>query len=136
MNILTKFHEDRKINVASRVLTRFYNSHFYKEKCPAPWQPILDNNVASRVFTTKNAPPFGSHTKLLTKFMKEWTINVASRTYKNKLPRPLGGHFHDDKANILTSKVFTRKFFYCHRPWRPCFSTDRNPIFNSTKHII
>ncbi|KAH3788741.1 hypothetical protein DPMN_166889 [Dreissena polymorpha] len=92
MNILTKFHEDRKINVASRV---------------------------------KNAPPFGSHvfqanTKLLTKFHEEWTINVASRV---KTPPPLGGHvfsliwtifklvqnINKTNANILTSKVFTRK---------------------------
>jgi hypothetical protein len=27
MNLLTKFHEDWTINVASRVLTRFYYSH-------------------------------------------------------------------------------------------------------------
>ncbi|KAH3788918.1 hypothetical protein DPMN_167082 [Dreissena polymorpha] len=58
-NHLSKFHEDRKINVASRV------------KCPAPWRPYIIGmnlltkfyedrtvNVASRV---KNAPPLGSH---------------------------------------------------------------------------
>ncbi|KAH3726629.1 hypothetical protein DPMN_052497 [Dreissena polymorpha] len=73
MNLLTKFHEDQTINVASRVLTRFYYSH-----------------------TRKNAPPLGSHvfqanvtifeliqdiigTYLLTKFHKDWTINVDSR---------------------------------------------------------
>ncbi|KAH3855552.1 hypothetical protein DPMN_098120 [Dreissena polymorpha] len=147
MNILTKFHEDRKINVASRVLTRFYNSHFIRKNAPPHgshvfqaniiiFKPIQDINetniltkfhedwtinVASRVFTTKNAPPFGSHvfqanTKLLTKFHEEWTINVASRVLAIKTPPPLGGHFHDDKANILTSKVFTRKFFYCPAP--------------------
>ncbi|KAH3882360.1 hypothetical protein DPMN_006295 [Dreissena polymorpha] len=38
-NLLTKFHEDQKINVASRVLTRFYYSH----------KPVR-----------KNAPPSGS----------------------------------------------------------------------------
>ncbi|KAH3886499.1 hypothetical protein DPMN_010509 [Dreissena polymorpha] len=53
-NLLSKFHEDRKINVASRVLA------------------------------TKNAPPLGSHvfqanTNLLTKFHEDWTINMASR---------------------------------------------------------
>ncbi|KAH3877183.1 hypothetical protein DPMN_001042 [Dreissena polymorpha] len=73
MNLLTKFHEDQTINVASRVLTRFYYSHI-----------------------RKNAPPLGSHvfqanvtifeliqdiieTNLLTKFHEDWTINVASR---------------------------------------------------------
>ncbi|KAH3778701.1 hypothetical protein DPMN_180171 [Dreissena polymorpha] len=103
-NLLSKFHEDGKINVASRV------------KCPAPWGPYIIGmnllnkfhedqiiNVASRVLTRfyyshirKNAPPLGSHvfqanvtifeliqdiieTNLLTKFHEDWTINVASR---------------------------------------------------------
>ncbi|KAH3789907.1 hypothetical protein DPMN_168097, partial [Dreissena polymorpha] len=82
MNLLTKFHEDRTVNVASRVLTIFYYSRF-----------------------RKNAPPLGSHvfqaniiifeiirdiieTNLLTKFHEDWTINVASR---EKCPAP-GGH--------------------------------------------
>ncbi|KAH3740973.1 hypothetical protein DPMN_047691 [Dreissena polymorpha] len=156
MNILTKFHEDRKINVASRVKNAPpHGSHVFQANIII-FKPIQDINetniltkfhedwtinVASRVFTTKNAPPFGSHvfqanTKLLTKFHEEWTINVASRVLAIKTPPPLGGHvfsliwtifelvqninktnvlikFHDDKANILTSKVFTRKFFYC-----------------------
>ncbi|KAH3849157.1 hypothetical protein DPMN_091553 [Dreissena polymorpha] len=68
-NLLTKFHEDQKIHVASRVLT----SHI-----------------------KKNAPPLGSHvfqanvtifeliqdiveTNLLIKFHEDWTINVDSR---------------------------------------------------------
>ncbi|KAH3692266.1 hypothetical protein DPMN_191622 [Dreissena polymorpha] len=72
-NLLTKFHEDRKINVASRVLTR------------------------------KNAPPPGSHVfqptsiifkliqdiirmNLLTKFHEDRTVNVASRVTKNAPP--------------------------------------------------
>ncbi|KAH3719701.1 hypothetical protein DPMN_062568 [Dreissena polymorpha] len=29
MNLLTKFHEDQTINVACRVLTRFYYSHIH-----------------------------------------------------------------------------------------------------------
>ncbi|KAH3700872.1 hypothetical protein DPMN_075853 [Dreissena polymorpha] len=73
MNLLTKFHEDQTIKVASRVLTRFYYSNI-----------------------RKNAPPLGSHvfqanitifeliqdiieTNLLTQFHEDWTINVASR---------------------------------------------------------
>ncbi|KAH3800994.1 hypothetical protein DPMN_154638 [Dreissena polymorpha] len=96
MNILTKFHEDRKINVASRV-----------KNAPALWQPC---------FSSKHI----IETKLLTKFHEEWTINVASRV---KTPPPLGGHvfsliwtifklvqnINKTNANILTSKVFTRK---------------------------
>ncbi|KAH3746719.1 hypothetical protein DPMN_181131 [Dreissena polymorpha] len=62
-NLLTKFHDNRKINVASRVLTR--------KNAPllaAMFQEDRTINVASRVLTRKNAPPLGSHTNLLTKF--------------------------------------------------------------------
>ncbi|KAH3796649.1 hypothetical protein DPMN_150218 [Dreissena polymorpha] len=60
LNLLTKFHEDRTMNVASRVLTRFYYSNI-------------------RI----NAPSLGSHvfqanTNLPTKFHGDWTINAAS----------------------------------------------------------
>ena len=41
-NHLTKFHDDRTINVASRVLTRFYKSMIYSH-------------------IRKNAPPPGGH---------------------------------------------------------------------------
>ncbi|KAH3772442.1 hypothetical protein DPMN_173780 [Dreissena polymorpha] len=77
--LLTKFHEDQKINVASRVLTR------------------------------KNAPPPGSHVfqptsiifelfqdiiviNLLTLFHEDWIINVASRVLTKKNAPPPGGH--------------------------------------------
>ncbi|KAH3877948.1 hypothetical protein DPMN_001828 [Dreissena polymorpha] len=112
-NPLTKFHEDRKINVASRVLTR--------KNAPPPGSHMnlltkfhedRTLNVTSRVLTRfyyshirKNAPPLGSHffqaniiifeliqdiieTNLLTKFHEDWTINVASR---GKCHAP-GGH--------------------------------------------
>ncbi|KAH3857308.1 hypothetical protein DPMN_099914 [Dreissena polymorpha] len=101
------FHEDRKINVAFRVLTRKNappsGSHFHED-----WRV----NVASRVLTRlyyshirKNTVHLGSHvfqaniiifeiiqdiieTNFLTKFHEDWTINVASR---EKCPA-LGGH--------------------------------------------
>ncbi|KAH3712116.1 hypothetical protein DPMN_071795 [Dreissena polymorpha] len=116
-NLLTKFHEDRKINVASRVLTR------------------------------KNAPPPGSHVfqptgiifklvqdiigmNFLTRFHYDWTINVASRV---KNAPPLGSHvfqakvtifelskdisgtnllskFHEDRKLNVASRVLTRKY--------------------------
>ncbi|KAH3727520.1 hypothetical protein DPMN_053459 [Dreissena polymorpha] len=109
-NLLKKFHEDRKINVASRVLTR------------------------------KNAPPPGGHVfqptniilelvkgifgmKLLTKFHKDWTINVAFRV---KNAPPLGGQiigtnfltkFHEDRKINVDSRMLTRK--NALPPWRP-----------------
>ncbi|KAH3775654.1 hypothetical protein DPMN_177060 [Dreissena polymorpha] len=96
-NLLTKFHEDRKINVASRVLTRKNapppGSHFHEDRTV---------NVASRV---QNAPPLGSHvfqanvtifkliqdiieTNLLSKFHEDWTINVASRELTSQMLMP------------------------------------------------
>ncbi|KAH3880497.1 hypothetical protein DPMN_004412 [Dreissena polymorpha] len=128
-NLLTKFHEDRKINVASRVLT--------KKNAPplAAMMNLLTKfhkdrtlNVASRVLTRfyyshirKNAPPLGSHffqaniiifeliqdiieTNLLTKFHEDWTINVASRVLTRKNAPPL---FHDDRKRYVTSRVLT-----------------------------
>ncbi|KAH3868979.1 hypothetical protein DPMN_032134 [Dreissena polymorpha] len=92
-NLLTKFHEDRKINVASRVLAR------------------------------KNDPPPGSHVfqptgiifyliqdiiwmNPLTKFHEDRTVNVASRvltrfnySHIRKNAPPLGSHFF--QANII-----------------------------------
>ncbi|KAH3725642.1 hypothetical protein DPMN_051491 [Dreissena polymorpha] len=116
-NLLTKFHDDRKINVTSRVLTRFYYSHINKN-APPPWWPYIIGmnllteihddqtiNVASRV---KNAPPLGSHvfqakvtifkliqdiigTNLQTKFYED-RKNVASRVLIRKNAPPPGGH--------------------------------------------
>ncbi|KAH3833321.1 hypothetical protein DPMN_106627 [Dreissena polymorpha] len=96
-NLLTKFYEDRKINVASRVLT------------------------------SKNAPPTGSHVfqptgiifelvqdiirmNLLTKFHEDRTVNVASRVLTRfyyshimKNAPPLGSHFF--QANIINFEL-------------------------------
>ncbi|KAH3782079.1 hypothetical protein DPMN_159990 [Dreissena polymorpha] len=120
-NLLTKFHDDQKINVTSRVLTR--------KIAPPPWWPYITGmnlltefhedrtiNVASRVHIWKNAPPLGGHvfqanvtifkliqdiikTNLLTIFYQDWTINVASRVLTRfyychiwKNAPPPGGH--------------------------------------------
>ncbi|KAH3729246.1 hypothetical protein DPMN_055213 [Dreissena polymorpha] len=162
-NLLTKFHQDWTINVAFRVLTRFYYSHIkpYKEKCPAPGghvfkaaktifkliQDIIGTNlltkfhddqkinVTSRVLTRKiapppwwpyigmnfltkkNVPPLGGHvfqenvtvfeliqdiikTNLLTIFHQDWTINVASRVLRKNAPPP-GGHVYQPTSIIF-----------------------------------
>ncbi|KAH3834454.1 hypothetical protein DPMN_107780 [Dreissena polymorpha] len=110
-NLLTKFHEDQKINVASRVLTR--------KNAPPPgshvFQPtgiifeLVQNMIRMNLLTKKIAPPLGSHvfqaniiifkliqdiieTNLLTKFHEDWTINVASRVLTRKHAPPPGGH--------------------------------------------
>ncbi|KAH3711319.1 hypothetical protein DPMN_070824 [Dreissena polymorpha] len=73
MNLLNKFHEDQTINMASRVLTRFYYSHIRKNA----------SSLGSHVFQA-NVTIFELiqdiiETNLLTKFHVDWTINVASR---------------------------------------------------------
>ncbi|KAH3866078.1 hypothetical protein DPMN_029130 [Dreissena polymorpha] len=127
-----KFHEDRKINVASRVYIRKntppHDGHVFQPtgiifqlskdtirinlltKFHEDWTV----NVASKVLTRyyyryyyshirKNAPPLGSHTNLLTKFHLDWTINVASRVLTRKNALPL---FHDDqKINVTSRKI-------------------------------
>ncbi|KAH3798745.1 hypothetical protein DPMN_152348 [Dreissena polymorpha] len=122
MNLLTKFHEDRIINVASRVLTIFYNSLIkpYKEKCPAPWRPCS----SSKLLTRKTTSPPGCHdfqptgiifeliqdniginpcfsskhiieTNFLTKFHGGWTINEyvdVARRTTDNARRTKGDH--------------------------------------------
>ncbi|KAH3800066.1 hypothetical protein DPMN_153691 [Dreissena polymorpha] len=109
-NLLTKFHEDRKINVASRVLTR--------KNAPPPgshvFQPIgivfelvqyligmnlltkfhedRTVNVASRVKCPAPWRPCIIKTNLLTIFHQDWTINAASRVLTRKNAPPPGGH--------------------------------------------
>ncbi|KAH3753060.1 hypothetical protein DPMN_187690 [Dreissena polymorpha] len=129
-NLLTKFHEDPKIIVAST------------EKCLAPgshvFQPtgiifkLIQDIIWMNLLTkfhedwTLNV---AFRTNLLTKFHEDWTINVASRPYKEKCPAP-GGHvfkatktifkliqgiigtilqtkFHDDRKINVTSRVLT-----------------------------
>ncbi|KAH3752446.1 hypothetical protein DPMN_187063 [Dreissena polymorpha] len=64
MNLLTKFHEDRTINVASRVHVFQANVTIFKLI-----QDIIQTN-------------------LLTKFHKDWTINVASRELTRQMLTP------------------------------------------------
>ncbi|KAH3892229.1 hypothetical protein DPMN_016343 [Dreissena polymorpha] len=112
-DLLTKFHDDRTINMASRVLTR-------KNATP-PWRPYIIGtnhltkfhddrtiNVASRVLTRKNAPPPDIiRTNLLTKFHEDRKINVASRvlTRKNALP-PWQPYINWDRTiNVASARV-------------------------------
>ncbi|KAH3887480.1 hypothetical protein DPMN_011497, partial [Dreissena polymorpha] len=126
MNGLTKFHEDRTLNVASRPLRKNAppTNLLTKEKCPAPGGHVfkatktifeliqdiigtnlltkfhddLKINVTSRVLTRKIAPPHIIGMNLLTEFHEDRTINVASRV-KNALP--LSSHVFQAKVTIF-----------------------------------
>ncbi|KAH3831703.1 hypothetical protein DPMN_104973 [Dreissena polymorpha] len=103
-NLLAKFHEDRKINVAPRV-----------KNAPPP---------GSHVYSTKRHHFFYLfqdiiRMNLLTKFHEDWTVNVASRV----LTRFYYSHirkntyvltkFHEDWIINVDSRVLTR-FYYSH----------------------
>ncbi|KAH3857733.1 hypothetical protein DPMN_100346 [Dreissena polymorpha] len=111
-NLLTKFHDDRKINITSRVLKRKNNpprgGHVF---LPTGIifelvQDIIGMNLLTEFHEgwtinvasiEKNDPPLGSNTNLLTIFHEDWTINVASR---KKCPLP-GGHVFQPKGIIF-----------------------------------
>ncbi|KAH3730502.1 hypothetical protein DPMN_056492 [Dreissena polymorpha] len=119
MNLLTKFHEDWTINVASRVKNA----------------PPLGSHVFQAKVTIFELIEYISGTNLLSKFHEDWTINVAPRPYKEKCPTP-GGHvfqpngiifeliqdiigmnlltkFYEDQTINVASRVLTR-FYYSH----------------------
>ncbi|KAH3843320.1 hypothetical protein DPMN_116834 [Dreissena polymorpha] len=108
-NLLTKFHEDRTINVASRVITN---------KC---------GRMDGRQTDDRQRPVTKAHlsnqTNVLTNFHENWVKNVTSRVFlcfhyihieKNAPPPEINKtnvltNFHDDWAKIVTSRLFTRK---------------------------
>ncbi|KAH3891387.1 hypothetical protein DPMN_015486 [Dreissena polymorpha] len=87
-NLLTKFHEDWTMNVATRVLKRlfFFNIRLF--------------TCFHYIHIEKTAPPPGGHV-----FSPMWTIFELVRDINetNDLTK-----FHDDWAKIVTSRVFTR----------------------------
>ncbi|KAH3704948.1 hypothetical protein DPMN_080010 [Dreissena polymorpha] len=113
MNLLTKFHEDRTVNVASRGKNALpLESH---EKCPAP-----GGHVFKATTTIFELIQDIIGTNVLTKFQDDWKINVTSRVFTRKMPRPDGGHvfqrtdingmnlltnFHEDWTKNVASRV-------------------------------
>ncbi|KAH3727936.1 hypothetical protein DPMN_053882 [Dreissena polymorpha] len=111
--LLTKFHDNQTTNMASRVLTMFYNSHikknarshvfqqtilelvedFIRRKCSDQVSWRLD--YINVIFRVKNARPLGGH------FHEDWTIDVASRVLTRKNASPLGGHVFQATRTIL-----------------------------------
>ncbi|KAH3842506.1 hypothetical protein DPMN_116002 [Dreissena polymorpha] len=128
MNLLTELHEDRPINVASRVKNAPpLGGHVFEAKVTIfeVIQDIIKTNlltkfyqdwtinVASRVLTRKNAPPPGRpyiiEMNLLTQFNEDWTINVASRVLTRFYYTVQCDNFHKKNALPLGSHVFQAK---------------------------
>ncbi|KAH3874741.1 hypothetical protein DPMN_037994 [Dreissena polymorpha] len=93
--LLTKFHEDRIINVASRVFT---NQMWTTDG----QRPVTKAHLSNQ------------ETKVLAKFHKDWTKNVTSRVFTYKCPAHWRSFFspiwtifelnqHITKTNILTN---------------------------------
>ncbi|KAH3778762.1 hypothetical protein DPMN_180233 [Dreissena polymorpha] len=111
MNLLTKFHEDRTINVASRMLTRFYYSHIYshiRKNAPSLGSHVFQAkfhkdrkiNVASRVLTRKNAP--GSHVFQPTGIIFELVQDIfGMNLLTKKNAPPLGSHVFQANVTIF-----------------------------------
>ncbi|KAH3876718.1 hypothetical protein DPMN_000567 [Dreissena polymorpha] len=101
-NLLTKFHDDRKINVTPRVLTKknapppkFHEDRTinqYKENAPPLGSHVFEANVTIfelihdinktnllTIFHEDWTKKYIIGMNLLTKFHEDWTINVASR---------------------------------------------------------
>ncbi|KAH3881647.1 hypothetical protein DPMN_005573 [Dreissena polymorpha] len=83
MNLLTKFHEDPTLNVASRtnLLTKFHENWTInvasREKCPAPGGHHRHVFKATKTIFELIQDITG--TNLQTKFHDDWKINVTSR---------------------------------------------------------
>ncbi|KAH3710119.1 hypothetical protein DPMN_069586 [Dreissena polymorpha] len=96
INLLTKFHVDWTINVASSI-------HIGKKA------PPLGSHVFQAKVTIFELIQDNSGTNLLSKFHKDRKINVASRVLTRKNAPPPGGHFYEDKTITVASRVHIRK---------------------------
>ncbi|KAH3822456.1 hypothetical protein DPMN_124234 [Dreissena polymorpha] len=85
MNLLTKFHEDRTLNVASRVKN-------------AP--PLGSHVFQANIIIFKLIQDI-IETNLMTKFHEDWTINVASGVLTRKNALLPGGHVFKATKTIL-----------------------------------
>ncbi|KAH3885175.1 hypothetical protein DPMN_009166 [Dreissena polymorpha] len=146
--VLTKFHEDRTINVASRVFTnkcgrtKTTKAHLSNQcdgktdgqkTAPSPWQPFLTKfhenwakNVTSRV---KTAPPTGGHvfqrtgtTFELNQHIIETDILTNFELDQDFIGTKLLTKFHEDRTINVASIVFTNK---CYRMDRRTYDGQR-----------
>ncbi|KAH3845381.1 hypothetical protein DPMN_087661 [Dreissena polymorpha] len=98
MNVLTKFHEDWTVNVASSVKNAPPLGS--DTNLPTKFHEDLTMNVALR----EKCPAPGGHVLKATKTIFELIQDIIG-------------------TNLLTSRVLTRK--NAPPPWWPCFSTNR-----------
>ncbi|KAH3880337.1 hypothetical protein DPMN_004250 [Dreissena polymorpha] len=126
------FHDDWKINRPCFFTdpNHFRTQPSYQEThVLTKFHEHLTKNVTFRGFTCfhsihieKTAPPPGGHV-----FSPIWTIFELVRDINET---SVLTKFHDDWANIVTSRVFTRHT--AHAPWRPYWASNvTSPVFTS-----
>ncbi|KAH3849864.1 hypothetical protein DPMN_092268 [Dreissena polymorpha] len=100
--LLTKFHDDLTINVASRVLTRTNAPSLGNMN-----KKYLLKRYTALILTPKNAPPPGGHvfqaSITIYKLFQDWTINVASRVLTRQMLTP-----HAAQRTKGDHKIFTK----------------------------
>ncbi|KAH3719244.1 hypothetical protein DPMN_062076 [Dreissena polymorpha] len=115
INLLTKFHEDRTMNVASRVLTRFNYSH--KKICPPPGGHVFQATVTIFELVQDIV-----QSKVLTTFHEDWTINVTSIVLTRQMLTSYDARRTPDKKR--SQKLTMSKY---------CSGTD---LFRAAQYII
>ncbi|KAH3832174.1 hypothetical protein DPMN_105452 [Dreissena polymorpha] len=96
-NVLTKFQDNWAKNVTSREFTCFHHIHIEKNALPTGGHTnILTNFELDLDFSWK---------KLLTKFHKDQTINVASRVFTNKCGRTTDGRTYDGQRPVTKAHL-------------------------------
>ncbi|KAH3690227.1 hypothetical protein DPMN_194989 [Dreissena polymorpha] len=146
----------KQYTLTSRVLTRFYKIHIRKNATPPEghvfqptgtifklFQDIIGTHSVNNVHVEdifKRSRAF-IRANILTKFHKDWTINVTSREITRKNARPpddiirtnLLTKFHEDWTMNVTSRELTR-CFYSHIMKNACTLT--RTIFELIKEIF
>ncbi|KAH3885596.1 hypothetical protein DPMN_009591 [Dreissena polymorpha] len=122
-NLLTKFHEDRTINVASRVYTNNFGRTDDGQRPQSGKPPCPPgNHVFQRTGTIFKLNTQTNTTNVLTNFHDDWAKIMTSRVFTMKTAPPTGGHVfqrtgttfelnqHIIKTNILINFEIDRYF--------------------------
>ncbi|KAH3888859.1 hypothetical protein DPMN_012901 [Dreissena polymorpha] len=136
IHLLTKFHEDWTINVASKVKNAPpLGSHVFQAKVSI--FDLIQDIIGTNLLSMKNAPPPGGHVfqptgiifdlvqdiigkNLLTKFHEDQTINVASTNVtifeliQDIIETNLLTKLHEDWTINVASRELTRQMLTSH----------------------
>ncbi|KAH3872071.1 hypothetical protein DPMN_035284 [Dreissena polymorpha] len=105
-NLLTKFHEDPTINVASRVLTRKNSSppggHVFQQT--GTILKLVQDLIRTNLTKFHDDNKYIIRTNILTKFHEDWTFKLC---HIRKNAHPPGGHFHKDQTINVAFRELT-----------------------------